>query len=405
MKESIEALAFFGGEPAFAEDQHVGRPNIGDEEMVLGRVRQALRTRWLTNDGPYVLEFERRVSDMLGVRHCVATSSGTMGLELAVKAAGLSGEVIVPSFTFVGTVHALTWLGITPVFCDIDPATHTIDPRRVEPLITPKTSGILGVHLWGRPCDVEALQSIASSSNLTLLFDAAHAFGCSHGGAMVGAFGAAEVFSFHATKVCNAFEGGAVTTNDDEFADAVRIMRNFGFAGEDDVRTLGTNGKMNEASAAMGLTSVESIGDFIAHNERNYRTYRSHLSGIPGIKILSYDELDRHNYHYVVITVDEAAAGLTRDHLHRLLTAERVLARRYFYPGCHRCEPYRSQFSNVGQRLGSTEFVASRVLCLPTGTAVSDNDIAAICALIRFCVANSYQVSGRIRPLERPERA
>ncbi len=229
-----------------------------------------LDRRWLTNDGPLVGEFEARVASRLGVRHCVTTSNATVALELASRALGMTGEVIVPSFTFVGTVHALHWHGVTPVFCDIDSETHRIDPECVEALITPNTTGIVGVHLWGRMCDEQALNAIASRHGFPLLFDAAHAMGSTSGGRSVGGFGHAEVLSFHATKIVNSFEGGAIVTDDDELASQLRATRNFGFVGRDYAEGLGKNAKMSEASAAMGLTSLDSLDDFIAVNQRNF---------------------------------------------------------------------------------------------------------------------------------------
>ena len=216
MRTNIDELAIFGGTPAFSEKLHVGRPNIGNRDRLLERINDLLDRKWLSNNGPFVQEFERHICEMLGVKHCIAMCSGTVALEIAIRAAGLTGEVIVPSFTFIATAHALQWQEITPVFCDIDPQTHTLNPWRVEAMITPRTSGIIGVHMWGQPCAVETLTEIAHKHNLKLMFDAAHAFSCSYKGTMIGNFGDAEVFSFHATKFVNTFEGGAVVTNNDE---------------------------------------------------------------------------------------------------------------------------------------------------------------------------------------------
>ncbi len=191
-KAIIEDLAIFGGLPEFPAPLHVGRPNIGDRRRFLERINAALDRRWLTNDGPYLCEFECGLAKFMGVEHCVVVSSGMTALQLAIRAAGLTGEVIVPSFTFIGTPHALLWEGLTPVFCDVDPVTHNIDPARVTELITPRTSGILGVHLWGRACDIAGLQQIADAHGLQLLFDAAHAIGCSYNHTMLGRFGVAE---------------------------------------------------------------------------------------------------------------------------------------------------------------------------------------------------------------------
>lgn len=392
-KTSVQDLAVFGGKPAFERTLHVGQPNIGNKEALLGRIADLLDRRWLTNNGPLVQEFEQRVAHYVGVKHCVAMCNGTIALEIAVRALGLTGEVIVPSFTFVATAHCLQWQEITPVFCDIDPLPHTIDPAQVERLITPRTTGIIGVHVWGRPCDVGELQQIADRRGLKLLFDASHAFGCSHRGTRIGNFGRAEIFSFHATKFINAFEGGAVVTNDDDLAEKMRLMRNFGFHGLDKVIYVGTNGKMSEASAAMGLTSLESMAEFVAHNQGNYRTYRERLGQLPGVRFCAYDETEACNFQYVVIELDAAKAGITRDALVAALHAENVRVRRYFYPGCHRMEPYRSYYPNAGLLLGRTEQIGDSVVVFPTGTSVSQDDVGLICDLAELILRNGTAVT------------
>jgi len=396
LKTRLSELAISGDTPAFAEKLHVGRPNIGDRQRLIERINDLLDRRWLTNNGPYVQEFERRIADMIGVRHCVAVCNGTVGLQIAIRAAGLNGEAIVPSMTFIATAHALLWQGITPVFCDIDPESHNIDPVRVEEMITPRTSGIIGVHVWGRPCDVESLAEIARRRKLKLLFDAAHAFGCSYQGRMIGGFGDAEVFSFHATKFLNTFEGGAVVTDDDDLAVKVRLMKNFGFADYDNVICIGTNGKMNEVSAAMGLTSLESLDELIAINYRNYKQYQHELAGIPGLRMVTYDETEKCNYQYIILEIDEAVTQVRRDQLIDILWAENILARRYFYPGCHRMEPYRSYFPHVGLLLPHTERLVTRVLSLPTGTTVGEDEISQICGILRLVVENGSEVRRRM---------
>jgi dTDP-4-amino-4,6-dideoxygalactose transaminase len=400
MKTSIESLAILSGYPAFPEKLHVGRPNIGDRAALLARINDMLDRRWLTNNGPFVQEFEQRVADFMGVKHCIAICNATVALEIATRALGLKGEVIIPSFTFVATAHALQWQEITPVFCDVDPATHNLDPSKVEAMITPRTTGIIGVHIWGRPCAIETLSEIAHRRGLQLMFDAAHAFGCSHNGRMIGNFGAVEVFSFHATKFFNTFEGGAVTTNDDELAAKMRLMKNFGFAGYDSVIYVGTNGKMSEVSAAMGLTGLESLAEFIDSNRRNYRAYRDGLRDVPGIQLIAYDEAERCNYQYVILEVDEAVAGISRDILVRVLHAENVLARRYFYPGCHQMEPYRSYFPHAGLLLPETEKLSQRVMSLPTGTAVGPDEIGIVCALIQLAIRDRQELLRRLEDVD-----
>lgn len=392
----ITELAILGGTAKFPEPLHVGRPNVGDRERLFELIGAALDRRWLTNNGPLVRELEQRIADYLRVRHCIAMCNGTVALEILFRAVGCSGEVIVPAFTFVATAHALRWLELNPIFCDIEPRTHNLDPRRVEQLITPDTSAILGVHLWGRPCDVDALQEISDRRGIPLLFDAAHAFASSSGGQMIGNFGLAEAFSFHATKFFNTFEGGAVVTNDDELADTVRHMRNFGYDPEGVIMSVGTNGKMSEISAAMGLTSLEAVEAIIDWNYRNYCTYIQELRGIPGIQLARYDENEKSNYQYIIIEVDSESAGITRDLLVDVLRAENILAKNYFHPGVHRLEPYRSELAGTGAPLRHTEALASRVLALPTGTAVGADDIRRVCGVIRSAVAHGPELTERL---------
>jgi dTDP-4-amino-4,6-dideoxygalactose transaminase len=391
----MHKLAIFGGDPAFPDKLHVGRPNIGDRQKFSTLVNDILDRRWLTNAGPYVSEFESEIAKLTGVKHCIATCNATIALEIAIRALGLTGEVIVPSFTFIATAHALQWQEITPVFCDIDPSSHTIDPEKIEALITPQTTGILAVNLWGKHSNIAVLQELAKKHKLKLLFDSAHAFGCSYQGRMIGGFGDAEVFSFHATKFVNSLEGGAVVTNDDELAKTVRLMHNFGFTSYDNVASIGTNGKMSEVSAAMGLTNLAGMEDFIAINRRNHRQYAEELAGIPGITLLKNDEEERCNYQYMVLEVDMDHTIVSRDELMQILHHENVLARRYFYPGCHRMMPYRAKLPALS--LPETEKIAARVLSLPTGTSVSPADISTICGIIKVVVTNGREVSVKLR--------
>lgn len=395
-KVCADELAVFGGAPAFTHPLYVGRPNIGDRERLHERIDDILDRRILTNGGPYVKEFERRIAETAGVKHAIAVNNATIGLEIAVRAAGLHGEVIIPSFTFIATAHALHWQGITPVFCDVDPDTHLIDPDAVERLITPRTTGILGVHVWGTPCDADRLEAIARRHNLKLLFDAAHAFGCSLGHRSVGSLGDVEVFSFHATKFINSLEGGAIVTNDDEIARKARLMHNFGFEDYDKVVMEGTNAKLNEVSAAMGLTSLEQMDALMAVNRRNYTLYQQGLRGIPGIRLMQIGNAGRHNFQYMVLEVDETVAGITRDDLVNVLWQENVHARRYFYPGCHRMEPYQTLYPNAGQMLPHTERLSARVMALPTGPTITPAHIESICRVIWLAVNSAGSVTRKL---------
>lgn len=393
MKSKPSDFCIFGGPREFDEPLHIGRPNIGDRQKLLTYINDILDKRWLTNKGGYVQEFEKRIADFVGADHCIAMCNGTIALEIAIRALGLKGEVIVPAFTFIATVHSLQWQEITPVFCDVNPDTHAIDPTRLEKLITPKTTGIIGVHTWGQGCEIYELEQLAKTHKLGLLFDAAHAFGSTYDGKMIGSFGEAEIFSFHATKFINSFEGGAVVTNDEELSRKIRLMKNFGFTGYDQVDYIGTNGKMNEVCAAMGLTSMDNIEAFVDVNIRNYQTYKKELSGIPGIRLFPYNESEKHNYQYVVLEVIESETGISRNNLLKILHAENVIARRYFYPGCHRMEPYRSYFPHAGLLLPETEKLVERVLILPTGTAVGEAEVKNVCHIIRKGIENSRHIS------------
>jgi dTDP-4-amino-4,6-dideoxygalactose transaminase len=381
-------LAIHGAAPAFAKPLHVGGPNVGDRELFMRHVGEMFDRRWFSNNGPLVQEFEARLCQELGVRHCIAMCNGTIALEIAIRAVGMEGEVIVPSYTFVATAHALHWQGITPVFADIDPVTHALDPAAVRRMITPRTTGIIGVHLWGRPASARELQAVADDHGLALVFDAAHAFGCTYEGKKIGSLGRCEVFSFHATKFFNTFEGGAVTTDDDELAEAMRLMRNFGFAGYDNVIHPGTNGKMVEICAAMGLANLEAVPRIVAVNKRNHDMYRAQLEGVQGVSILPMADGEASNYQYVVLEVGDDCP-ITRDRLIEVLHAENVLARKYFWPGCHRMKPYRDLFPHAGLMLPETIRVAGRVVVLPTGTSVSPEAVAAIAAIIRAAVGGA----------------
>lgn len=375
-------LAINGAPPAFDQPLHVGRPNIVNRDAFLAGVERILDSQWLTNNGPVVQEFERRIADYLGVRHCVAMCNGTIALEIAIRALGLQGEVIVPSWTFVATAHSLYWQGITPVFADIDPRTHNLDPDSVRRMITPRTTGIIGVHLWGRAAPIDELQALADKHGLKLFYDAAHAFGSTYRGERIGRFGACEVLSFHATKSFNTMEGGAVVTNDDELAEAMRLMRNFGFKGYDNVIHPGTNGKMVEVCAAMGLANLDGFDGIVDIGRRNHDAYRQALAGIPGVSLLEYDPAERNSHHYVVIEVGEHCRA-SRDDIVGALQAENILARKYFWPGSHHMQPYRDLFPHAGEMLPHTLDIAERVIVLPSGTSLPGGAAETISDVVR----------------------
>ncbi|WP_328694080.1 aminotransferase class I/II-fold pyridoxal phosphate-dependent enzyme [Streptomyces phaeochromogenes] len=375
----------------FPEPLHVGRPNIGDRKRLQERIDTALDRRWLSN-GPLVLELEETVAALAGTAHCVATCNGTIALQLAARACGIEPgtEVIVPAFTWVATPHALSWIGVTPVFCDVDEETANLSPALVKELIGPATGGILGVHVFGRPCAVDELADIAAGAGLPLMFDAAHGLGSTYHGRPLGGFGSVEVFSFHATKFINSFEGGALVTDDPAIAARARAMRNFGIGEDGLVQSHGTNAKMGEASAAMGLTSLENIDALIAYNTLNHRRYEQGLDGLPGVSVRRQAPGERANHQYVVIEIDETAAGIHRDRVHEILERHNVRSRRYFHPGCHRHEPYRSHPGiHAPLPLPHTEGLSERVLSLPTGSVIGAEEISGVCDIIRWAVEST----------------
>jgi dTDP-4-amino-4,6-dideoxyglucose len=393
VKTAVAELAVLGGPPAFAEPLHVGRPNIGDREAILAGIGEALDDRWLSNNGRKLEAFERRLSEQLGGLHVVATCNATLGLQIAMRALGIEGEVVLPALTFVATAHAVAWEGLTPVFADVDPVTLCLGAAEAETRIGPETGALLGVHLWGRSADVEGLSALARERGLPLLFDAAHTLGSERDGRPLAAFGDAAVLSFHATKIANSFEGGAIVTADRELAERAATMRNFGFVDEDEIVGIGTNAKLSEAGAAMGLASLDALDGFLAASRANYAAYAEALAGVPGVTLLPFDPPASSNCHYVVVDVDPAAAGLGRDELRAALVAENVLARRYFYPGCHRVPPYDRR---PQPQLPVTDGVLDRCLSLPTGTAVTPADAATIGALTKLALSQPDAVRGAL---------
>ncbi len=382
MKQHAHDFALLGGQPLFAEALVVGRPNMPERSSLLRRIEAVLDSGWLSNGGPLVNEFETELAKRLKVKHAVAVCNGTVALQVMAKACGLTGEVIVPSMTFVATPHAMQWIGLTPVFADINWDDHTLDPSSVERCITPRTSAILAVHLWGNSCRIEELQDIADRHGLRLLFDASHAFGCEFRGRPIANFGIAEAFSFHATKVMHAAEGGAIVTNDDKVADECRLMRNFGITDFTHIDSLGTNAKMNELCAAAGLTSLESIDDVLDHNHRNMLSYREMIDAVPGLRLAIPLQADRRNNQYAVVCVSEREFGLSRNELTQVLRSEGVFARSYFSPGCHNAAPYVSDRIHSPVALPVTDSLLQQVMQLPTGPTVTTENIQAIGELL-----------------------
>jgi len=359
-----------------ANSKRVGVPNVVDIEGVLDGIRTALTANQLTNNGPRIQEFEAKIAEYLGTAEFVTVNNATNGLMAVAKALDLGVDprkrkIIVPSFTFCATVNAMVWMQLEPVFCDIDPVNYQLDPAAVRRLISPEVCAILGVHVYGIAGDLRALEAIAEEAQIPLFFDAAHAFGCSYGGKKIGHWGRCEVFSFHATKAFNTFEGGGIATNDRALAQRLRKLNNFGFVGYDNIGDIGINSKMSEINAIQGLVMLRHYSDIIAHNKRNYLAYRTALAGAKELKLL--DHPDDSNYHYMVI---ETATAELRDRLAKQMAKHNVILRKYFYPGVHRMEPYRLAYPECD--LPVTDRVSNCALCLPSGLHVSATEADSI---------------------------
>ena len=314
--------ALCGGTPLFSEPKYIGTPTIPDRATLHARLDEMLDARRLTNDGPFVKDLEKRLSDMNGGVEAVTVCNATVGMQLLIKALGLTGEIVLPSFTFIATAHACLWERLNPVFVDVDPTTHVIDADLVAAQITDRTAAILGVHLWGRMCPVRELERAVQGRDIPIIFDAAHALGCTYHGTPMATLGTASVVSFHATKFIQSLEGGAVLTPDTTLATRLRLLRNFGFAGYDNVVSIGTNAKLDEFSAAMGIGSLEGMDALVARNRTNRNAYKTALAGLPGLSLYEYDESEANNFQYLIVSVDPVACPFTRDELVMFLHAE-----------------------------------------------------------------------------------
>jgi dTDP-4-amino-4,6-dideoxygalactose transaminase len=387
-------LAIFTGRPAFDRPLYVGAPIVEDgvKESYFSYMREVFSRNCFTNNGSLVQELEAEVAKIHGAKHCIAVCNATIAQILVLKGLNLKGEIILPSFTFIATAHACLWHGADVVFCDISPESLSIDVVQAEKLINKKTCGVIGVHMFGNLCDISSLTKLCGKYNLKLIFDAAHAFNCSMGKAPIGVFGDAVILSFHATKFFGTFEGGAILTNDSKLAESLRFLRNFGFTDYDKVSFLGINGKMSESSAAMGLASLPAINSRADMLKNNMDIYKKELSGIPGINILQVGRGGRSNYQYMVIFVNEKEFGVSRDVLYNTLWKENVIARRYFYPGCHNMEPYKTLYPDAHKRLLVTEEAIKKVLCLPLNLKKPKEDIVAIAGIIKAVNKNANEV-------------
>ncbi|MBI1731272.1 MAG: aminotransferase class I/II-fold pyridoxal phosphate-dependent enzyme [Gammaproteobacteria bacterium] len=396
IKDSLADLAIFGGTPAFAEPVHVGQLNLPPWNEFEQAFNGIFDRRYFTNHGPLVQELDRRLAGYLGVRHVVCVTNATVALMVACKALDLDGEVIVPSFTFPATVQALFWAGLTPVFCDVDPATHNISAELAAPLVGARAAAILGVHAWGRAGDTAALQDLCARRGIHLFYDAAHGVGCTHDGRSLAAFGELAVFSFHATKILGSGEGGCLATDNDDLAQRIRTVRNFHVSESVARVPLRINGKMTEAQAAMGLLGLDHLPRWIQRNRELYERYRTWDSCRSLGGFVDYARGGQSNCQFCVFDIDSARFAMSRDQLQRLLRSENILARRYFFPGVHRLAPYCTLDPEAGARLRSTEALCGRLLQLPLGTGVTADCVDRITGVLDLCLRHGADIARRL---------
>jgi dTDP-4-amino-4,6-dideoxygalactose transaminase len=360
---------------------YVTQPFLPPLEELQPYLEQIWRNRQLTNRGPFHEEFEQALSDYLGVNHVSLFANGTLALVAGLQALEITGEVITTPYSFVATAHSLLWNRIEPVFVDIDIETQNIDPAKIEAAITTDTSAILPVHVYGRPCNTDRIQSIADAHGLKVIYDAAHAFGVQNSGGSILRHGDLSILSFHATKVFTTFEGGAVVSQDAETKKRVDYLKNFGIADEVTVVAPGINGKMNEFQAALGLLQLKYVDNAIEQRREVDKAYREQLSEISGISCLSPSSAIRHNYAYFPILV-ESTYPLTRDELYNRLKRDDILTRRYFYPLISDFPMYSTAPSAARSNLPNARAIAERILCLPIYPGLEAERLAKVVKII-----------------------
>lgn len=353
----------------------VTSPLLPDLEEFHAMLREIWASKWITNNGSFHQQLEKELAAYLKVPYISLFTNGTLPLITALQALRITGEVITTPYSFVATTHSLWWNGIKPVFVDVDPATCNLDPSKIEAAITPKTTAIMPVHCYGKPCDTKAIQEIADKYGLKVIYDAAHAFGVEVNGESILNAGDMSTLSFHATKVYNTIEGGAMVMHDEQTKKRIDYLKNFGFAGETTVVAPGINSKMDEIRAAYGILNLRQVDAAIAARRKVAEIYRQELRNVEGVTF--FDDMPgvRHNYSYFPIFIDAEKFGKTRDELYQEMKDSNVLGRRYFYPLISEFSTYRGLPSATRENLPVAYRLADTVLCLPMHHALSQSDI------------------------------
>lgn len=360
---------------------NITRTSMPPYEEYIEMIKPLWESHWLTNMGVYHQELENNLKKYLGVQYISLMTNGHMALELAIQAMHLKGEVITTPFTFVSTTHAIIRNGLKPIFCDIDPVTYTIDTKKIESLITEKTSAIIPVHVYGQVCNIEAIETIAQKYNLKVIYDAAHTFGETYKGKAVSNFGDASVLSFHATKVYNTIEGGAVIFHHSEYGEELYRLKNFGIRSQILIDGVGSNAKMDEFRAIMGICNLKYIDYEIVKRKAIYQCYIENLVNIPGIKYLDIQEDVKSNYAYFPVEFDSEILGFDRECVLEWLMEDGVYARRYFYPLITKTDCYKALYDKGFTPIA--EKVSSNILALPIYADLPFDIVKRICNVIR----------------------
>ncbi len=362
---------------------YVTQPSLPPLEEFTEYLKQIWESKILTNNGPFHQLFEKELTEYLGVNYLSLFANGTLALVTALQTLRITGEVITTPFSFVATTHSLWWNNIKPVFVDVEPEFFTLDPKKIEAAITPQTTAILPVHVYGNPCKIDEIQKIADTYGLKVIYDAAHAFGVRINGNSILNYGDLSILSFHATKGFNTIEGGAIICHDEKTKRRIDFLKNFGFAGEITVIEPGINAKMNELQAAFGILQLKYVGKYISKRKEIADLYREGLSGVEGIRVLKDIEDVYHSYTYFPVLVDEKLYGESRDALYDRLKKNNIYSRRYFYPLISQFPSYRGLPSAKHENLTLASGIAEQVICLPIYSDLKFGDCSKICKLIK----------------------
>jgi dTDP-4-amino-4,6-dideoxygalactose transaminase len=382
-KTTAKGVNFVSMTDPFQKPVYITQPLLPDLTEYMSLLESVWESRQLTNNGIMAKRLEAELASFLRVEHLSLFSNGTTALQLACRVLRLHGEVITTPFTFAATTHALYWNNLKPVFCDIEENTYTINPDKIEELITPETTAILPVHVYGNPCRVDKIREIADKHGLKVIYDAAHAFGVEVNGIPVGSFGDISMFSLHATKIYHTIEGGALAFNNPWLKKRADELRNFGIITEEEIMEPGMNGKLNEIQAAMGVLLLKLVQQEIENRREKTCLYRKLLQGIPGLGISSDMDGVRHNYPYFIIRINKNECGVDRDELQIKLKEYNIFSRKYFYPLCSDFNCYRDLPSANSLNLPTAVKMAEQVLALPLYGRLGNEDIEKICCILR----------------------